>query len=183
MRTISSRGLAERFGLNAALIRKDLAQFGEFGVRGVGYFVKDLRRQLREILGLDRGFRVVILGAGNLGCALADYPGFREDGFDIVGMFDVSPDRVGHASRSGLVVQHLSELGDVVRRSRVDIAVIAVPRAAAQEVATLAADAGIRGVLNFAPGTLRLPEGVRVKNVDLGVSLGTLSFFLTQGDR
>ncbi len=182
VRTVSSRGLAERFNLNAALIRKDLAHFGEFGVRGVGYFVEDLRRQLRAILGLDRGLRVAILGAGNLGCALADYQGFRKDGFEIVAMFDVSPERVGQRSRSGLEIRHLAELDEVVRRSRVDIGVIAVPQAAAQEVAARAAAAGIRALLNFAPGALRVPAGVRVKDVDFGVSLGTLSFFLTHGE-
>lgn len=181
--TISSRALAERFHLNAALIRKDLAWFGEFGVRGVGYFVKDLRRHLRQILGLDLGLKVVILGAGNLGCALADYPGFRQDGFDIVAMFDVAPEKVGRVVRGGLLVRHIGELPDVVREARVDIAVVAVPGAAAQEVVTAAVRAGIRAVLNFAPGAVRVPEGVRLKQVDLSVSLEALSFFLAQGAR
>ena len=88
VRTISSQALAEQFHLNAAQIRKDLAYFGEFGVRGIGYYVKELRRHLRQILGLDRGVRLAIIGAGNLGLALADYPGFREDGFEIVALFD-----------------------------------------------------------------------------------------------
>ena len=96
--TVSSRGLAEQFRLNAAQIRKDLAHFGEFGVRGVGYYVKDLRRHLREILGLDRQLKVVILGAGNLGLALADYPGFRHDGFDVVALLDTARDKVGQYS-------------------------------------------------------------------------------------
>ena len=100
VRTISSRALAEQFHLNAAQIRKDLATFGEFGVRGVGYYVKELRRHLREILGLDRGVRVAIIGAGNLGPALADYPGFKDDGFAIVALFDTPKDKVGRRSRS-----------------------------------------------------------------------------------
>lgn len=182
VQTISSRALAERFHLNAALIRKDLAYFGEFGVRGVGYFVKDLRRHLRQILGLDRRFKVVILGAGNLGCALADYAGFRRDGFEIVGLFDVAPEKIGRLTRGVLVVRHVRELDEVVRQGGVDIAVVAVPRHAAQEVVSLATAAGIRAVLNFASGTVRVPEGVRLKNVDLSVSLETLSFFLAQGD-
>lgn len=182
VQTISSRALAERFHLNAALIRKDLAYFGEFGVRGVGYFVKDLRRHLRQILGLDRRFKVVILGAGNLGCALADYAGFRQDGFEIVAMFDVAPEKVGRLVRSGLVVRHLRELEDTVGHLGADIAVVAVPRHAAQEVISLVVGAGIRAVLNFASGTVHVPDGVRLKNVDLSVSLESLSFFLAQED-
>ena len=182
LQTISSGALAERFHLNAALIRKDLAYFGEFGVRGVGYFVKDLRRHLRQILGLDRRYKVAILGAGNLGCALADYAGFRQDGFLVVGLFDVAPEKVGRLVRSGLVVRHVREFGDVVREPGVDIAVVAVPRQAAQDVVTQVAEAGIRAVLNFASGTVRVPDGVRLKNVDLSVSLETLSFFLAQGE-
>ena len=97
--TISSQGLAEQFHLNAAQIRKDLAYFGEFGVRGVGYYVKELRRHLRQILGLDRRLRVAIMGAGNLGLALADYPGFRQEGFEITALFDAANEKIGHESR------------------------------------------------------------------------------------
>src|SRR5580765_1837600 len=102
VQTISSQGLAEQFHLNAAQIRKDLAYFGEFGVRGVGYYVKELRRHLRQILGLDRRLRVAIVGAGNLGLALADYPGFRDDGFEIVALFDTIKEKVGRRSRGGV---------------------------------------------------------------------------------
>src|SRR5512133_1753261 len=101
VQTISSQGLAERFHLNAAQIRKDLAYFGEFGVRGVGYYVKELRRHLRQILGLDRRLRVAIIGAGNLGLALADYPGFRQEGFEIAALFDTVREKIGQESRSG----------------------------------------------------------------------------------
>src|SRR5262245_66455533 len=101
VRTISSQSLAEQFHLNAAQIRKDLAYFGEFGVRGVGYYVRDLRRHLRQILGLDRKLRVAIIGAGNLGLALADYQGFRQEGFEIAALFDNVRETVGQASRGG----------------------------------------------------------------------------------
>src|SRR5438105_13222799 len=104
VQTISSQGLADQFHLNAAQIRKDLAYFGEFGIRGVGYYVKELRRHLRHILGLDRRLRVGIMGAGNLGLALADYPGFRDEGFELAAMFDSSPSKVGKASRSGIPI-------------------------------------------------------------------------------
>ena len=99
VQTISSQALAEQFHLNAAQIRKDLAYFGEFGVRGVGYYVKELRRHLRQILGLDRQLRVAIMGAGNLGLALADYPGFRQEGFEIAALFDAANEKIGHESR------------------------------------------------------------------------------------
>ena len=110
MQTISSQALAEQFHLNAAQIRKDLAYFGEFGVRGVGYYVKELRRHLRQILGLDRHLRVAIMGAGNLGLALADYPGFRQEGFEIAALFDAANEKIGHESRSGVPIYDIKEL-------------------------------------------------------------------------
>lgn len=179
--TISSKDLAEQFHLNAAQIRKDLAYFGEFGVRGVGYYVKDLRRHLREILGLNRQIKVVIMGAGNLGLALADYPGFRHDGFEIVALFDVSQDKIGMFTRGGVLVRNAKELDRVISREQVEIAVIAVPAAAAQNVVDLVVQAGVKAILNFSPGTLRVPKGTKLKNVDLTVSLETLSFFLARG--
>ena len=108
--TISSQALAEQFHLNAAQIRKDLAYFGEFGVRGVGYYVKDLKLHLRQILGLDRKLRVAVIGAGNLGLALADYPGFRREGFEIVALFDVADAKIGDESRSGVPIYDIKDL-------------------------------------------------------------------------
>ena len=180
--TISSQGLAEGFKLNAAQIRKDLACFGEFGVRGVGYYVKDLRRDLRHILGLDRNLRVAILGAGNLGLALADYPGFRQEGFEIVALFDTQNAKVGHISRAGVAIHDIRQLKRIVRQERVSIAVIAVPASAAQPVVDLVVGAGIKAVLNFSPGALTVPPDVKLKSVDLTVSLESLSFFLARGD-
>jgi redox-sensing transcriptional repressor len=181
VQTISSQALAEQFHLNAAQIRKDLAYFGEFGVRGVGYYVKDLRRHLRQILGLDRK-RVAIMGAGNLGLALADYPGFRQEGFEIAAMFDASPDKIGQRSRGGVPIFDIKELKKVTRRDRIDIAMLAVPAAAAQPVTDLVVAAGIKAILNFSPGTLKVPHHVKLKGVDLTVSLESLSFYLAQGD-
>ncbi len=179
--TISSQGLAERFHLNAAQIRKDLAYFGEFGVRGVGYVVKDLRQQLRKILGLDRRLKVVVLGAGKLGQALADYPGFGREGFEIVAMFDTDPSKVGHQTRSGIPILHSRTLRAFAARTGIDIAVLAVPGEVAQDVLGLIVAAGVRAVLNFSPGGLRVPEAVKLKHVDLTVSLEGLSFFLAHG--
>ena len=124
VRTISSQALAEQFHLNAAQIRKDLAYFGEFGVRGVGYYVRDLRRHLRQILGLDRKLRVAIIGAGNLGLALADYPGFRQEGFEITALFDNLSEKVGQQSRGGVPIHDIHDLKKFARRDAVSIAVI-----------------------------------------------------------
>ncbi len=176
--TISSRALAEQFRLNAAQIRKDLAYFGDFGVRGVGYYVKELKRHLRMILGLDRTVRVAILGAGNLGLALADYPGFRQEGFAIVALFDAERAKIGRRSRGGVRIHGIDEFRRLVKSEQIDIAVIAVPADAAQDVVNTAVQAGVRAVLNFSPGTLKVPSGVKIKNVDLTVSLESLSFFL-----
>ena len=180
-RTVSSRALAERFHLNAAQIRKDLACFGEFGVRGVGYYIDGLKHHLRQILGLDRKLRVAILGAGNLGLALADYPGFRQEGFEIVALFDTLKEKVGQTSRGRVPIHDIADLKKLARNDGIQIAVLAVPSPAAQQVLTLAVAAGIKAILNFSPGTLDVPQGVRLKSVDLTVSLESLSFFLAQG--
>ena len=182
VRTISSQALAEQFHLNAAQIRKDLAYFGEFGVRGVGYYVRDLKRHLRQILGLDRKLRVAIMGAGNLGLALADYAGFRQEGFEIAALFDTLREKVGQQSKSGVPILDIHELKKVAKRDGIKIAVIAVPAPAAQSVLNLVVAAGIKAVLNFSPGTLQIPPGVKLKGVDLTVSLESLSFFLAQAD-
>jgi redox-sensing transcriptional repressor len=182
VRTISSQSLAEQFRLNAAQIRKDLAYFGEFGVRGVGYYVRDLKRHLRQILGLDQKLRVAIMGAGNLGLALADYPGFRQEGFEIAALFDNLREKVGQQSRGGVPIHDIHDLRKLVRRDGIRIAVIAVPAPAAQHVLDLVVAAGIKAVLNFSPGTLQAPSEVKLKSVDLTVSLESLSFFLARGE-
>ncbi len=182
VRTISSQALAEQFDLNAAQIRKDLAYFGEFGVRGIGYYVKELRRHLRQILGLDRGVRVAIIGAGNLGLALADYGGFRDDGFEIVALFDTVKDKIGRRSRGGVLIHDIRDFRKVARREEIGIAVIAVPGDAAQAAINAVVAAGVRAVLNFSPGTFKVPRGVKLKGMDLTVSLEGLSFFLVQGE-
>lgn len=182
VKTVSSRTLAEQFHLNAAQIRKDLAYFGEFGVRGVGYYVRELKRHLRVILGIDRTVRVAILGAGNLGLALADYPGFRQEGFEIVALFDADRSKMGRKSRGGVRIIDMAEFRKVVKREHLDIVVLAVPASAAQDVTNTAVAAGIRAILNFSPGALKVPPGVKLKNVDLTVSLESLSFFLARGE-
>jgi redox-sensing transcriptional repressor len=182
VRTISSQALAEQFHLNAAQIRKDLAYFGEFGVRGIGYYVKELRRHLRQILGLDHGVRVAIVGAGNLGLALADYPGFREDGFEIVALFDTLKEKIGRRSRGGILIHDIRDFKKIVKRETIGIAVIAVPPGGAQTAVGIVVGAGVKAILNFSPGSFKLPRGVKLKNIDLTVSLESLSFFLVQGE-
>lgn len=177
-KTVSSHELADRFHLNSAQIRKDLACFGEFGTRGVGYDVSRLKAQLVETLGLDRGRNVLIVGAGNLGMALADYAGFNSGGFHIVAMVDADPAKSGRASRQGIPVHPWERLPDIVRRNRVDIGIIAVPAEGAQSVYDTLADAGLHAVLNFAPVQLKVRDSVKVKSVDLRINLESLAFYL-----
>lgn len=180
VQTVSSHELARRFHLNSAQIRKDLANFGEFGIRGVGYNVKLLKERLRKTLGIDVERNLVIVGAGNLGMALADYHGFNSDGFHVACIVDSDPGKVQRTSRSGICVRHYDELERIVRDEHVEIGVIAVPAEAAQSVYDALVNAGICAVLNFAPTQLRLHEGVKVRSVDLRISLETLSFHLKQ---
>jgi redox-sensing transcriptional repressor len=148
----------------------------------VGYYVRDLKRHLRQILGLDRNLRVAIIGAGNLGLALADYQGFRQEGFEMAAMFDSQTTKVGQQSRGGVPIYSVNDLKKIARRDGISIAVIAVPAPFAQLVVNQAVAAGIKAVLNFSPGTLEVPAGVKLKSVDLTVSLESLSFFLARAD-
>jgi redox-sensing transcriptional repressor len=175
---ISSHKLARQFNLNSAQIRKDLANFGEFGIRGVGYYVEDLRRHLRKILGLDEKRRVAIVGLGNLGTALANYTGFNRDSFEIVALFDDDPAKIGARTRSGLEIRGTDKLRDTIVREAIEIVMIAVPASAAETVLDEVTDAGVRAVLNFAPIHLTPKPGVKVKTVDLTTSLESLSYFL-----
>ena len=176
--TVSSHELARRFHLNSAQIRKDLANFGELGIRGVGYNVDRLKEHLVDTLGLHRNRAVVIMGAGNLGMALADYRGFHGAGFSIVAMFDADPGKTGHASRSGVPVYPVADLARVVRTENVEIGVIAVPADAAEEVYADLLESGIRAILNFAPAQLEPRPSIKLRNVDLRINLEALSFFL-----
>ncbi|MBK9372844.1 MAG: redox-sensing transcriptional repressor Rex [Holophagales bacterium] len=177
--TISSPGLAQRLGVNAAQIRKDLAHLGEFGVRGVGYGVADLRARLGAILGLDRVRVVVIVGAGHLGQALADSRNFNGESFRVDALFDVDGRKVGGKSRTGVPILHTGTLRETVARLGAEIGVLAVPAEDAEGSARALAEAGVRGILNFAPATVGPFAGATVKNVDLTLSLETLAIQLT----
>ena len=176
---VSSKELAERYQLSASQIRKDLAQFGEFGIRGVGYEIEHLRDRLRALLGLDRLQGLVILGVGSVGTALARFAGFNQDGYRVVGLVDADPAKVGR--RLGeLRVEPPARLAALVRETGATIGVLAVPASAAQAGYDALVAAGVRAVLNFAPTQIRTSRGVRVKTVDLRVDLEELGFFLAR---
>ncbi len=180
LETVSSQALAEQFNLNSAQIRKDLAYFGEFGVRGVGYYVSNLRQHLRQILGLTSDHRIVIVGAGNLGLALSNYQGFNLNSFHIVALLDSDPAKIGIRARNGLLVEDVRQLAHVIGREEINIVIITVPAGAAEQVLDEATAAGVKAVLNFAPVQLDPKPGVKVKNVDLAISLESLSYFLAR---
>ena len=174
---VSSRELAERYLLSAHQIRKDLAQFGEFGIRGVGYEVDELAERLTELLGLDRHYRLVIVGMGNLGAALARYLGFNQGAFEVVAGVDRDPAVVGRRI-GGLVVRHRDELPEVVAATGAEIGVLAVPAEAAQSNYDALVAAGVRAVLNFAPARVKRAEPVPLKNVDLRIHLEEVAFLM-----
>jgi redox-sensing transcriptional repressor len=180
IKTVSSQELAEQFNLNSAQIRKDLGYFGEFGVRGTGYFIDDLRAHLTKILGLDKPHRVGIIGAGRLGRALANYNGLEKSNFTVVALFDNDTSKIGERTRRGLEVFDVKRIAKVVREQDIDVAVIAVPARAAQRVLNQVMAAGVKAILNFAPAPLNSRLGVKVKTVDLTTSLESLSYFLAQ---
>lgn len=175
--TVSSGEIADGVGVSPAQVRKDLAYFGEFGTRGVGYNVKDLLKYTLKILGLDQEWALAIVGAGNLGFALCTYRGFNVRGFNIVGVFDKDTERVG--KRIGnLVVQPLSQFPETAQKENIRIGVIAVPTSAAQEVADMMVKNGVQAILNFAPVGLNVPDEIEIRNVDLSVKLEVLTFNL-----
>ncbi len=182
VKTISSQEMADRFNLNSAQVRKDLAYFGEFGVRGIGYYVAGLKAELQQILGLDRQWPVVLVGFGNLGSALFHYKGFGRQGFRIAAIVDDDPAKVAREVESVPVVPS-RDLAREVKARGIQIAIVAVPAESAQAVTDRLVSAGIRAILNFAPARLKVPREVRLKNVDLSIELETLSFYLAQGAR
>jgi len=207
VKTISSQEMADRFNLNSAQVRKDLAYFGEFGVRGIGYYVAGLKAELQQILGLDRQWPVVLVGFGNLGSALFHYKGFGRQGFRIAAIVDDDPAKVAREVESVPVVPSRdlarevkargiqiaivavpaesaqADLAREVKARGIQIAIVAVPAESAQAVTDRLVSAGIRAILNFAPARLKVPREVRLKNVDLSIELETLSFYLAQGAR
>lgn len=177
-RTISSKQLGESLNLTDAQVRKDLAYFGQFGHPGIGYRVEELIAQVRRILGTDKVWNVVLIGAGNLGRALSAYRGFNAKGFRLVAVFDNDAAKVGR-KLGPFQIQPLSELQATVQKHGVRLAVMAVPADNAQSVADQLVDAGVRGLLNFAPVSLSVPPNVAMNSVDLAVQLEQLSFLVS----
>lgn len=172
----SSDLLAEEAQVSAFQVRKDLAYFGRFGTRGMGYTVPALRRELRRILGLNRRWTICIVGLGRLGQALVDYPGFEDYDFELVGLFDADPAKIGKVLK-GLPIRHPGDLPGVVADHGVRMGFICVPVSEAQLVATMMVEAGITGILNFAPTVLEVPPEVNVERVDFLAGLKRLAFY------
>lgn len=175
--TVSSDALAQRGATTSAQVRKDLSFFGSFGKRGLGYAVPELVRRLRDILGLERRYRVAVIGAGKMGSALVQYRGFPQRGFRVTAVYDRDPDKVG-TWWNGLEVRHEEQLEADLRASPVDIAIVATPPAAAQPMVDRLVKSGVRAILNFAPVQLAVPEDVAVKHVNMALELEALSYAL-----
>ena len=175
----SSQELGDRLGISSAQIRKDLSHFGEFGKQGTGYDIAFLYDQLRQILKVDRMWDVTLVGAGNLGKAIADYGGFAGKGFMITAIFDNEPDKIGKPMGiSNLIVRDVSGLADAIRSSETKIGIIATPARDAVAVAKTMAEAGVKAILNYAPITITVPAGVRVQYIDPVVGLQRMTYYL-----
>jgi redox-sensing transcriptional repressor len=173
----SSQELGQRLGISSAQIRKDLSHFGEFGKQGTGYDVQFLSQQLQRILHVDREWEVVLVGAGDLGHALARYGGFAHRGFRITHIFDSAPDKIGTTVNS-IEVLHIGSLVEVVREAGIRVAMIAVPAEAAQKVTDMLVETGIRAILNYAPIALSVPKHVHVQHIDPVTHMQHMTFYL-----
>ncbi|MDD2510169.1 MAG: redox-sensing transcriptional repressor Rex [Syntrophomonas sp.] len=180
--TVSSGEIAAGVGVSSAQVRKDLAYFGEFGTRGVGYKVEDLYGCLLKILGLDRRWNIIIIGAGKLGSAFALYQGFLDRGFTISAIMDVDEKIIG-SELDGVKIEPLELLQQRVTEKNITVGVITVPAPAAQDVTDLLVASGVKAILNFSPRVLKVPNEVILRNVDLSVNLEVLSFYLALNNR
>jgi len=175
--TISSGELAKLGGTTSAQVRKDLSFFGSFGKRGLGYSVPELARRIRDILGLERGYRVVLVGAGRMGGALVQYQGFKQRGFHIIAIYDQDARKIG-SRWNGLVVRDVKHLDADLKKDAIDIAIVATPADSAQHVVDRLVKGGVKAILNFAPIPLNVPTDVEVKTVNMALELETLSYSL-----
>lgn len=173
----ASQELADRLGISPAQIRKDLSHFGEFGKQGTGYEVRYLREQLRKILKVDRGWDVALVGAGDLGHAIAHYESFDENGFHIIAVFDSNPRKIG-AKMGRFQILSSESIPTVVREMGIQVAIIAVPADSAQQVADILIEAGVKAILSYAPITLTVPSGVQVQYIDPVVDLQRMTYYL-----
>ncbi|OFO61571.1 Redox-sensing transcriptional repressor rex [Peptoniphilus harei] len=174
---VSSKELSGLTGFSASQIRQDLNNFGGFGQQGYGYNTKALKDQVDKILGIDKSYKSIVIGAGRLGQAIARYNGFRDSGFNVISLFDIKDDI---EDISGIKVRNMKDLENYIRYEGVDVAIITVPREVCEEVADRVIDAGVKGIWNFAPYDLKGPEGIVVENIRLNDSLLTLSYFMKE---
>ncbi|MFH1594640.1 MAG: redox-sensing transcriptional repressor Rex [Candidatus Omnitrophota bacterium] len=177
IRTISSSELGDRLNLSDAQVRKDLGYFGQFGISGSGYDTWELKSALEKILGKDKNWNVVVVGAGDLGSALLAYPGFKKHGLEIVAAFDIDVRKIGKRIKD-VIVQSVNDMPKVIKDTKASIGIVTVPAKNAQEVADMLIKSKIECILNFAPVSLAVPEDTKVKDVDLSRELETLSYFL-----
>lgn len=178
IKTISSKKLEERFQISSAQMRKDLAYFGEFGKRGKGYDLKKLIDIIIRILDLKKEKKVIIIGAGHLGQALADFQGFNSMGFKTVALFDIDKEKIGKMTKKGTEILSIDNLEEFIKKEKIEIGVIAVHPSSAQEIYDRITNCGIKGILNFAPIQIKEKKGVITLNVDLKIRLETLSYYL-----
>jgi redox-sensing transcriptional repressor len=176
---ISSRTLADLVGVNPCQVRKDLSYFGDFGTRGVGYSVEKLTKSIRKILKLNVVQKAALVGVGNLGSAVLEYPGFGLYGFDIAVAFDVDPEKVGSKIRN-VVIENVSNLR-TLKKQKIKLGIIAVPRRAAQETADLLVGAGVKGILNFSPRYITVPRKIKVITIDIAMDLARLPYYVSSG--
>jgi len=174
---VSSKELSGMTGFSASQIRQDLNNFGGFGQQGYGYNTRALKEQIDKILGIDKSYNSIVIGAGRLGQAIARYNGFRESGFNVISLFDIKDDI---DDISGIKVRNMKSLEEYIKKKDVDVAIITVPKESCEDVARRAINAGVKGIWNFAPYDLKGPEGVVVENIRLNDSLLTLSYFMKE---
>jgi redox-sensing transcriptional repressor len=180
LKMVSSKELARRDGITPAQVRKDLSCFGQFGTRGQGYSVTELREAISRILGLYRTWNVVLVGVGYLGLSLLTYREFKTQGFNIVAAFDNDPNKIGK-KRKDVTIRDIRTLPDVVKRLNIEMAIVAVPKNAAQSVVDLLVRSGLKMILNFAPVSLKASPGVVIRNVNIAIELEALSYRLASG--
>lgn len=172
----SSRELSDMTGFSASQIRQDLNNFGGFGQQGFGYDVENLYMQIGKILGLDKKYRVIIIGAGNIGQAIANYTGFYQEGYEVAALFDKNPKLIGLSLKNG-IIRDIDDIEEYLKAEKIDIAVICTPKSVCQQVAERVVACGIRAIWNFAPKDLNIPVGIHVQNVHLNESLFSLTYY------